>query len=177
MCSPIITAVRCVFARTISGMIDASITRKPSTPITRHSGSITERGSSAAPILQVPAACRHVSAAVILIGVFLDYAVPKPVFLWVTSVSLIGTLWTWGIIMVAHLGYRRAVREGRVATASFRMPGAPVVNWLVLAFLLFVTAMLWLQPDTRVALYVAPVWFGLLAVGYFGAKPQPAQAS
>ena len=126
----------------------------------------------------VPAAGIHVSAAVMLIGVFLNYVVPKHVFIWVTSVSLIGTLWTWGIIMVAHLGYRRAVREGRVAIASFRMPGAPVVNWLVVAFLLFVTAMLSLQADTRVALYVAPVWFGLLAVGYFfGAKPQPVSAT
>jgi AAT family amino acid transporter/D-serine/D-alanine/glycine transporter len=122
----------------------------------------------------VPAAGIHVSAAIMLIGVFLNYVVPKHVFVWVTSVSLIGTLWTWGIIMVSHLGYRRAVSDGRVAAASFRMPGAPVVNWLVVAFLLFVTAMLWLQPDTRVALYVAPVWFGLLAIGYFfGTKPQP----
>ena len=124
----------------------------------------------------IPAAGIHASAAVMLIGVFLNYEVPKHVFIWVTSVSLIGTLWTWGIIMVSHLGYRRAVRDGRVAAASFRMPGAPVVNWLVVAFLLFVTAMLWLQPDTRVALYVAPVWFGLLAVGYFSSKPQPVRA-
>ncbi|HEY2035576.1 MAG TPA: amino acid permease [Steroidobacteraceae bacterium] len=122
----------------------------------------------------VPAAGIHVSAAIMLIGVFLNYVVPKHVFVWVTSVSLIGTLWTWGIIMVSHLGYRRAVSDGRVAAATFRMPGAPVVNCLVVAFLLFVTAMLWLQPDTRVALYVAPVWFGLLAIGYFfGTKPQP----
>lgn len=125
----------------------------------------------------VPAAAIHVSAAVMLVGVFLNYVVPKHVFIWVTSVSLIGTLWTWGIIMVAHLGYRRAVRDGRVAAASFRMPGAPVVNWLVVAFLLFVTAMLWLQPDTRVALFVAPVWFGLLAVGYFTSRPQPVQVA
>jgi AAT family amino acid transporter len=126
----------------------------------------------------VPAAGIHVSAAIMLIGVFLNYRVPKHVFIWVTSVSLIGTLWTWGIIMAAHLGYRRAVREGRVAGASFRMPGAPVMNWAVIAFLLFVTAMLWLKPDTRVALFVAPVWFGLLAVGYFfGAKPQPVRVT
>jgi len=125
----------------------------------------------------VPAAGIHVSAAVMLVGVFLNYVVPAHVFVWVTSISLIGTLWTWGIIMVAHLGYRRAVRDGRVAAASFRMPGAPVVNWVVVAFLLFVTAMLWLQPDTRVALYVAPVWFALLAVGYFGSRPQPARAA
>jgi amino acid transporter, AAT family len=124
----------------------------------------------------VPAAGIHVSAAVMLVGVFLNYMVPKHVFIWVTSVSLIGTLWTWGIIMVAHLGYRRAVGEGRVAAASYRMPGAPSVNWLVIAFLLFVTAMLALQPDTRVALYVAPAWFGLLALGYFGAR-QPVAAA
>jgi AAT family amino acid transporter len=122
----------------------------------------------------VPAAGIHASAAVMLIGVFLNYWGPKHVFIWVTSVSLIGTLWTWGIIMVAHLGYRRAVRDGRVAAASFRMPGAPVMNWLVIIFLLFVTAMLSLRPDTRVALYVAPVWFGLLAVSYYSAKPQTA---
>lgn len=122
----------------------------------------------------VPAAGIHVSAAVMLVGVFLNYVVPKHVFMWVTSVSLVGTLWTWGIIMASHLGYRRAVSEGRVPAASFRMPGAPVVNWVVIAFLLFVTAMLWLRPDTRVALYVAPVWFSLLAAAYFGAKPQAA---
>jgi amino acid transporter, AAT family len=125
----------------------------------------------------VPAAGIHVSAAVMLVGVFLNYTVPKHVFVWVTSISLIGTLWTWGIIMISHLGYRRAVKDGRVAAASFRMPGAPVVNWLVVAFLLFVTAMLWLQPDTRVALFVAPVWFGLLAVGYFSSRPQPVRAA
>jgi amino acid transporter, AAT family len=125
----------------------------------------------------VPAAGIHVSAAVMLIGVFLNYMVPEHVFIWVTSISLIGTIWTWGIIMVAHLGYRRAVRDGRVAAASFRMPGAPVVNWVVVAFLLFVTCMLWLQPDTRVALYVAPVWFALLGVAYFSSRPQPVRAA
>jgi amino acid transporter, AAT family len=125
----------------------------------------------------VPAAGIHVSAAVMLVGVFLNYEVPKHVFVWVTSISLIGTIWTWGIIMVAHLGYRRAVRDGRVAEASFRMPGAPVVNWVIVAFLLFVTGMLWLQPDTRVALYVAPVWFALLAVAYFSSRPQPVRAA
>jgi len=135
------------------------------------------RAFAALSVRNVPAAGIHVSAAVMLVGVFLNYVVPKHVFLWVTSVSLIGTLWTWGIIMIAHLGYRRAVNDGRVAAASFRMPGAPVVNYVVVAFLLFVTAMLWLQPDTRVALYVAPVWFALLAVGYFSSRPQAVRAA
>ena len=46
---------------------------------------------------------------------------------------------------------------------------------LVIVFLLAVTAMLGLDDDTRVALYVAPVWFALLGLGYVLSKPQPAQ--
>jgi amino acid transporter, AAT family len=116
----------------------------------------------------VPAAGIHASVAVMLIGVVLNYIVPKEVFTWVTSVALIGTLWTWIIIMVSHLKYRRAVNEGRVPAVSYRMPGWPVANWAVIVFLLIVAAMFWLDPGTRVALYVAPFWFGLLAAGYFG---------
>ncbi len=115
----------------------------------------------------VPAAGIHASAAVMLLGVVLNYLVPERVFTMVTSIALIGTLWTWGIILVAHANYRRAVVAGRAAAAPFRMPGAPVANWLVLAFLVLVTVMLVRDPDTRVALYVAPFWFGLLALGYW----------
>jgi len=46
------------------------------------------------------------------------------------------------------------------------MPGAPVVNWLVLAFLLLVAIMLGFDADTRVALYVAPFWFAGLGIAY-----------
>jgi AAT family amino acid transporter len=114
----------------------------------------------------VPATGIHMSAAVMLLTVALNYLAPKNVFIWVTSMALIGTLWTWGIILVAHRNYRRAVRAGRAAAAPFRMPGAPVANWLVLAFLVVVAGLLWLDDDTRVAWYVAPFWFALLGVGY-----------
>jgi AAT family amino acid transporter len=123
----------------------------------------------------VPAMGIHVSAAVMLVAVALNYAVPEKAFVWVTSISTIGTLWTWGIIMVAHRNYRRAVAAGRARPSSFRLPGAPYANWLVLGFLAVVTAMLGLDADTRVALYAAPVWFGLLGLGYLRSKSQPLQ--
>jgi AAT family amino acid transporter len=125
---------------------------------------------------RVPAAGIHVSAAVMLVGVVLNYMAPKEVFVWVTSIALIGTLWTWAIIMVSHRNYRRAVQAGRVRAASYRMPGAPYANWLVVAFIVIVSGMLWLQDDTRVALYIAPFWFGLLWLGYSQVKSQPARA-
>jgi AAT family amino acid transporter/D-serine/D-alanine/glycine transporter len=114
----------------------------------------------------VPVAGVHASAAVMLIGIVLNYIVPKEVFTWVTSIALIGTLWTWIIIMYSHAKYRSAVGEGRARAVSYRMPGWPFANWAVILFLLIVAAMFWLDPDTRVALYVAPFWFGLLGVAY-----------
>ncbi|HEY4211990.1 MAG TPA: amino acid permease [Steroidobacteraceae bacterium] len=115
----------------------------------------------------VPATGIHVSAAVMLIAVGLNYGWPSDrVFSWVTSVATVGSIWTWGIILVAHRNYRVAVAQGRASVSSYRMPGAPYANWLALAFLLGVTATLWLDPDNRVALYVAPFWFLLLWVGY-----------
>jgi amino acid transporter, AAT family len=125
---------------------------------------------------QVPAAGIHASAAVMLLAVALNYLVPKEVFTYVTSIALIGTLWTWGIILVSHRNYRLAVRAGRVKAAPFRMPGAPVANWLVLAFLVAVTALLWLDKDTRVALFVAPFWFALLGMGYASLRGRAARA-
>jgi amino acid transporter, AAT family len=115
---------------------------------------------------RVPAAGIHASAAVMLIAVVLNYVVPKEAFTWVTSITLIGTLWTWGIIMVAHRNYRRAIQARTVAAAPFRMPYSPLANYVVLTFLVAVTAMLWRDKDTRVALYVAPFWFGLLGISY-----------
>jgi amino acid transporter, AAT family len=124
---------------------------------------------------QIPALGIHLSAAMMLVVVGFNYFVPEKAFSWITSISTVGTLWTWGIIMVAHLGYRRAVAAGRVKASSFRMPGAPFTNWLVLAFLLGVTVMLGFDADTRVALYVAPLWFGLLGIGYQWTRSQPLQ--
>ena len=76
-----------------------------------------------------------------------------------TSISLVGSLWTWALIVIAHLGYRKAVAAGEARPVAYRMPGSPYTNWLVVAFLVLVAAFLGLSEGTRVALYVAPVWF------------------
>ncbi len=115
----------------------------------------------------VPSTAVTFSAILMGVGVVLNYLVPDEAFIWVTSISLVSALWTWSIIMIAHPGYRKAVAAGRVKAVDFRMPGAPVANWLVLAFLLTVSVLLSLDAGTRVALYVAPLWFALLGAGYY----------
>ena len=125
----------------------------------------------------VPAIAITFSAAVMLIGVVLNYYIPEQVFVYVTSVALVGSLWTWAMIVIAHLGYRRAVERGEAEPVSFRMPGAPFTNWLVVAFLGLVAIFLGIDESTRVAIYVAPIWFALLGLGYHFSRSSHVQTA
>jgi L-asparagine transporter-like permease len=79
------------------------------------------------------------------------------------------------MILFTHLKYREAVAEGRIVSKGFRMHGAAVANWAVLAFLVLIAVFLGIDPDTRVALFVAPVWFAILAIGYRLVSPEDRQ--
>ncbi|WP_448956202.1 amino acid permease [Labrys neptuniae] len=125
----------------------------------------------------VPANAITVSAALMLVGVALNYLVPEEVFTYVTSVATLGVIWTWGVIVWAHLKYRQAVARGDAAPVFFRMPGAPYANWFVLAFLILVTGFLALDAGTRVALYVTPIWFVLLTVGFLISRSRSGHGS
>lgn len=125
----------------------------------------------------IPAAGITLSAACMLIGVVLNYLVPEEVFTYVTSVATVGTVWTWGIVVWSHLKYRKAVARGQAQGVAYRMPGAPFANWFVLVFLVLVIGFLALDASTRVALYVTPVWFALLTVGYFYSRGRLAVAA
>jgi AAT family amino acid transporter/D-serine/D-alanine/glycine transporter len=123
----------------------------------------------------VPAAGITASATIMLIGVALNYVVPEQVFVYVTSISLVGSLWTWALIVIAHLGYRKTVAIGETRKVAYRMPGSPYTNWFVVAFLVLVATLLGLDEGTRVAFYVAPAWFIILSIGYQITKPRAAK--
>ena len=125
----------------------------------------------------VPAKAISVSVLLLLIGVGLNYLVPEEAFTYVTSVATVGAIWTWGVIMFAHMGYRKSVRLGESKPVSFRMPGGMFATGFVLLFLAAGTVMLAFDAGNRVALYVAPVWFGLLTVGYLLSKSSSAAGS
>ncbi len=74
----------------------------------------------------------------------------------VTSVSACAGLWTWSMIRAAHLRYRSKVRAGNLPTVDYRMPGAPVTNWIALASLAFVVVLMATSGDTRLGLGYGP---------------------
>jgi D-serine/D-alanine/glycine transporter len=114
---------------------------------------------------KVPANALFFSTVVILIAVVLNYVMPEGVFTLITSVSTVCFIFIWGITVICHLKYRKT-RPDLAKANSFKMPLYPFANYLILAFLAFVLVVLALAEDTRVALFITPVWFILLVVIY-----------
>ncbi|MBY6087828.1 amino acid permease [Priestia flexa] len=114
---------------------------------------------------QVPANGLFFSTVVILIGVVLNYTMPEGVFTLITSISTVSFIYIWGIIVICHMKYKKD-RPDLAKENPFKMPLYPFTNYLVLVFLAFILVVLTLAPDTRVALFVTPLWFILLVVLY-----------
>lgn len=114
---------------------------------------------------KVPANALFFSTVVILIAVVLNYVMPEGVFTLITSVSTVCFIFIWGITVICHLKYRKT-RPDLAKANSFKMPLYPFANYLILAFLAFILVVLALAEDTRVALFITPVWFILLVAIY-----------
>ncbi|MCC8353200.1 amino acid permease [Bacillus sp. AF23] len=114
---------------------------------------------------KVPRNALFFSAIVILIGVTLNYIMPEGVFTLITSISTVCFIYIWGITVICHMKYRKTRPELAKAN-KFKLPLYPFTNYLILTFLAFVLVVLALAQDTRVSLFVTPVWFILLIVIY-----------
>ena len=107
-----------------------------------------------------------------LIGVAANAVVPERAFICVSSsVATLGAIWGWPVIILCHLIYRRRLARGQVSRSWFRLPFATPLSLLVIAFLAFLTVILGVDPDNRIALYTIPLWAGILIGGYLLAKP------
>ena len=120
---------------------------------------------------QVPYNATLFSATVILISVILNYIMPEGVFVLITSISTFCFIFIWAIIVICHLKYHKTNPE-LAASSKFKMPLYPVMNYIILVFFAFVIVTLALNNETRVALFVTPVWFIMLGVIYNIIKTQ-----
>lgn len=114
---------------------------------------------------KVPSNALYFSTVVVLIAIVLNYIMPEGVFTLITSISTVCFIFIWGITVICHLKYRKT-RPDLAKVNKFKLPLYPFSNYLILTFLAFVLVVLALAEDTRVALFITPVWFILLIVIY-----------
>jgi AAT family amino acid transporter len=126
------------------------------------------------------------SVAVMGIGVWVNYVDPAGAFTYITAFATVAAVWTWGVILAAHIRYRAAVRAGAAAPSWFTAPGGAAASWVALAFLAMVLVLIGIDHDARVSLYGVPLWAVLLVLGHrvlrrrdpaaFARRPQHAPA-
>jgi AAT family amino acid transporter len=115
---------------------------------------------------QVPTPALALITVGIAVGIAVNLASPEGAFSLLVAIAACAVLGAWTVIVVCHLRYRTAVRAGRLPASDFKMPGAPVTNWVTLALVALVVVLLGRSADTRVALYVGAGWALLLAISY-----------
>jgi amino acid transporter, AAT family len=116
----------------------------------------------------VPSKAVLVTAGALLVGVVLNYLVPAKVFTWVTAISTFGAIWTWSMILLSQIKYRKGLTDTQLRGLKYKMPLYPFTSYFSLAFLLLVVGLMAFFPDTRIALIVGPLWLGILTAFYYG---------
>lgn len=114
----------------------------------------------------IPANAILFSAFFLLIGVLLNYLLPEKVFTIVTSIATFAALWVWGTIVIIQMCSRRGKTPDEIARLKFPTLFYPYGNYLALLVLAVVGVMLVVNPETRVAMIVGPLWVVLLLFAY-----------
>ncbi|MFF8793550.1 amino acid permease [Streptomyces globisporus] len=106
------------------------------------------------------------SAALMLVGVWINYQWPGEAFNYVVSFATISGMWAWIMILISQIRYRRKADAGLLPQSSFKAPGAPYSSWFALCFIGMVIVMMAIDKDARISLYCAPLWALILFVSY-----------
>lgn len=105
------------------------------------------------------------STIVVSIGALLSKLIPDSAFSIVTTISAICFIWVWSIILISHILYKK--RKPHLHRKSkFKAPFTPFINYVLLAFFVFLLVLMYISNETRMALILTPFWFIFLSIIY-----------
>ncbi len=125
---------------------------------------------------KVPQNALMFSCVFMLFGLVMLYAGDSVMgaFVVVTSLGSVIVVFTWSMIMVSYIAYLRR-RPQLHAGSTFKMPGSAFMPYVVLVFFGLMLVALAQAADTRLGLYVAPIWFVILGIAWYFNRKTPLQ--
>ena len=100
------------------------------------------------------------------IGVILSYIAPENLFVYVYSASVLPGMIPWFVILISQIQFRKA-KGAEMDSHPFKMPFAPVTNYVTIAFLIMVLIGMWFNDDTRISLIVGIVFLGIVVISFY----------
>ena len=105
--------------------------------------------------------------------IVLNYVAPTGVIELLMSLIVAALVITWTIIIVTHLKYRKA-QDAKGVKPGFLAPLYPFTNYLCLAAMLMVVAVMALTPEIRMSALAIPVWILVVYLVYRFVLGRPA---
>ena len=121
-------------------------------------GKVNKAGSPWAGVL--------LSSAVTAIAVVVVGLLPEQAFVYIMSIAMIAAIINWATIIITQMLFRRRLDPESRSELRFTMPGAPVTNWIVLAFLVLMVVVMTTMPPYRIAVAIGPIWLAVLGLGW-----------
>lgn len=123
---------------------------------------LTKTNSNGVPYLSM-----LVSSITLLIAALLNFIFPDAIklFIYVTTLSTVLFLVVWGMIIVSYIAYVKKNPEQHQSSA-FKLWCGKIIAYIVLSFFIFIFILLFFSKDTRVAIFISPLWFIFLFFYY-----------
>ncbi|MGN7469082.1 amino acid permease [Brevibacillus sp. SAFN-007a] len=100
------------------------------------------------------------------IGVILSYIAPENLFVYVYSASVLPGMVPWFVILISQIRFRKQ-RAAELRDHPFKMPLAPLTNYITIAFLLMVLVGMWINGETRISLIAGIVFLGIVTISFY----------
>ncbi|CAM5234164.1 Aromatic amino acid transport protein AroP OS=Stutzerimonas stutzeri OX=316 GN=CXK95_12890 PE=4 SV=1 [Stutzerimonas stutzeri] len=129
---------------------------------------LAEQGDAPRALLKVnrrgvPVLAIGVSAAVTLLCVLVNYLAPQNALELLMSLVVASLVINWAMISMAHLKFRKAMQQ-RGVEPSFKAFWFPFSNYLCLAFVVGILAIMLFIPGIRLSVYAIPFWVAFLGL-------------
>lgn len=106
------------------------------------------------------------SSLIVSLVVVLCYYLPKDAFTYIMSIATIGVILSWMMILLTHLHFRRFIGPECVKKLTYKMFLHPWSDYAGLAYFALIIAVMCAMPSFRIAVFLAPLWLLIIAVGY-----------
>ena len=101
------------------------------------------------------------TSMIIALTVVINYLFPNKAIIYLMAIATTSIIVTWTTILICHIGFRL-----KNPKQDYRLPWFPVLNILAIIILISVIFIMTQMNDMKLAVYLMPLWVGILSVMY-----------
>ncbi|MBS9336044.1 amino acid permease [Fructobacillus papyrifericola] len=117
---------------------------------------------------QIPRNAINLSTLIVGLSVVVNYFFPTDAFSLISSTASAAFLIIYMALMVTHLVYKKQAKKGTVEkVAGFKLPFAPVSNYLTIIFLALIFVLMLISKATMFTTVLALVWLAVMTIFAF----------